>query len=225
MGNRRREALQRFAGAKRLIAHPTFRDMLARWRVEDKQEGFRVASRANWEQYMKVEQWVDVNFQIPDGMYHQEARLEAYKVRDEWFTKANLRGKAGFKAIGDMLQKLRMIDDRIRGALTIYNMRSVAAVELEDAAEKAHIDKIEAGKKKLKKRGKHVRIAEVGSDDEKDETVNNTWRAQIAALQKKPSKSRSRAQQRCSICRSRGHPTSQHPTGPSRAFPPAGRCL
>ena len=70
-----------------MIAHPTFRNLLARWRVEDKQDGFSVASKANWEQYMKVEQWVDVNFRIPDGMYHQEARLEAYKVRDEWFTK------------------------------------------------------------------------------------------------------------------------------------------
>ena len=165
--HRRREVLQCFPGAKCLIAHPAFRNLMACWRVEDKQEGFRVASAANWEQYMKLEQWVDVNFRIPDGMYHKEARLEAYK-RDEWFTKANLRGKAGFKAIGDMMQRLRMIDDRIRGALTIYNTRSIAAVELEDAMEEAQIDKIETGKKKFKKRGKHVQIAEIDSDDGED---------------------------------------------------------
>ena len=61
-----------------------------------------------------------------------------------------------------------MIDDRIRGALTIYNTRSIAAVELEDAMEEAQIDKIETGKKKFKKRGKHVRIAEIHSDDGED---------------------------------------------------------
>ena len=115
-----------------------------------------------------------------------------------------------------------MIDDRIRGALTIYNTRSVAAVEFEDAAEDTQIDKVEAGKKKFKKRGKQVRIAEIDSDDEEDETADASRGARIAALQKKQFKPRSGAL-RCSICRSRQHPTSLHPTGQPRAFPPAGR--
>ena len=222
VGHRRREVLQRFPEAQRLIAHPAFRNLIASWRVEDKQEGFRVASAANWEQYMKLEQWVDVNFRIPDGMYHKEARLEAYKVRDEWFSKVNLRGKAGFKAIGDMLQRLRMIDDRIRGALTIYNTRSVAAVELEDTMEDAQIDKIDLGKKKFKKRGKHVRIAEVGSQDEEDDTGDQADTARVAVVQKKPMRFRPAAT-RCSICRCRTHETAAHSTSAQRAFPVAGR--
>lgn len=218
VGHRRREVLQRFPEAQRLIAHPAFRNLIASWRVEDKQEGFRVASAANWEQYMKLEQWVDVNFRIPDGMYHKEARLEAYKVRDEWFSKVNLRGKAGFKAIGDMLQRLRMIDDRIRGALTIYNTRSVAAVEMEDA----QIDKVDLGKKKFKKRGKHVRIAEVDSHDEEEELGDRADTARVAAVQKKPWRFHATAP-RCTICRSRTHETAAHSTSSPRAFPAAGR--
>ena len=129
MAWRKQEILRHFSDAHWAVDDPEFLDLLATWRVQDKQLGFDVTPPAEWERLVLTQQWVDACYKIPDGMYQPKAREEAYKERDRVFRKATMFGKIGRKAIDDLIQKLHIIDDRVRGAATIFNTRAILAIE------------------------------------------------------------------------------------------------
>ena len=56
----------------------------------------------------------------------------------------------------EMVQKLHLIDDRVRGAALIFNTKTILAIETDQPQEEASIAKITAGKGKGKKPKKKV---------------------------------------------------------------------
>ena len=183
MSRRKQELLRLFPDAHWAVEDPEFLDLLATWRVQDKQVGFDGTPPAEWERHVLTQQWIDACYKIPDGMHASKAREEAYKLRDRVFRTVTLVGKAGRKAIDDMIQKLHLIDDRVRGAATIFNTRTILAVE-QSQAEEAGVHKISVGKDGKLKKKRRTGVAEVSEQGttNQPESEPEEGEAQVAGI-------------------------------------------
>ena len=219
MTRRKQELLRLFPDAHWAVEDPEFVDMLATWRVQDKQVGFDETPPAEWERHVLTQQWIDACYKIPDGMFTAKAREEAYKVRDRVFRTVTLAGKAGRKAIDDMIQKLHLIDDRIRGAATIFNTRAILAIE-QSQAEEAGVHKISAGKDKKIKKKRRSGIAEVSDQGpaNQPESEPEEGEAQVAGISDRHELRNSNSSARPGYRIGRGPPTTSRTS--FRAGPP-----
>ena len=183
MSRRKQELLRLFPDAHWAVEDPEFLDLMATWRVQDKQVGFDETPPAEWERHVLTQQWIDACYKIPVGMHATKAREEAYKERDRVFRTVTLSGKIGRKAIDNMIQKLHLIDDRVRGAATIFNTRAILAVE-QDRAEEAGVHKISAGKDKKLRKKRRPGVAEITEDGPADrpESDHEEGDAQVAVI-------------------------------------------
>ena len=127
-------------------------DLLRRWLIEDRNTQPPGARETTWGQITITLLWTAICFPVMDGMRSTAARRDAYRKRDECYTKADLRTKAGQSAI-DALKLFVASKEAEADNLQTINNKHLAKINAARGDGDVQIDKVNGQQRRQKKNG------------------------------------------------------------------------